>query len=79
MADDINIVIADDHPVFRHGLQQVDRGQTDMEVVARSATGPPRWSAFAARRPTSRCSTSGCPASADSTWQHGGEECSQPV
>lgn len=33
MSSDIQIVLADDHPVFRHGLQQVVDAQTDMEVV----------------------------------------------
>lgn len=30
---DIRVVIADDHPVFRHGLQQVVERQVDMQVV----------------------------------------------
>lgn len=33
MPRDIHVVIADDHPAFRHGLQQVVSAQADMEVV----------------------------------------------
>lgn len=33
MAADIRVLIADDHPVFRHGLQQVVERQADMQVV----------------------------------------------
>ena len=33
MPTDIRVVIADDHPVFRHGLQQVVERQPDMQVV----------------------------------------------
>jgi DNA-binding NarL/FixJ family response regulator len=30
---DIRVVIADDHPIFRHGLRQVVDAQTDMQVL----------------------------------------------
>jgi DNA-binding NarL/FixJ family response regulator len=33
MSSEIQVVIADDHPVFRHGLQQVVNAQADMVVV----------------------------------------------
>jgi DNA-binding NarL/FixJ family response regulator len=33
MSREIQVVIADDHPVFRHGLQQVVNAQADMTVV----------------------------------------------
>jgi DNA-binding NarL/FixJ family response regulator len=36
---DIRVVIADDHPVFRHGLQQVVERQADMQVVEAVADG----------------------------------------
>jgi DNA-binding NarL/FixJ family response regulator len=39
MATDIRIVIADDHPIFRHGLQQVIEAQPDMRVVASVGDG----------------------------------------
>jgi DNA-binding NarL/FixJ family response regulator len=39
MAADIRVVIADDHPIFRHGLQQVVEAQPDMQVVAAVGDG----------------------------------------
>jgi DNA-binding NarL/FixJ family response regulator len=36
---DIRVVIADDHPVFRHGLQQVVERQPDMRVVETAGEG----------------------------------------
>jgi len=39
MAADIRVLIADDHPVFRHGLQQVVERQADMQVVEAVADG----------------------------------------
>ncbi len=33
MPADIRVVIADDHPIFRHGLRQVVEAQPDMQVV----------------------------------------------
>ena len=33
MSSAIRVVIADDHPIFRHGLQQVVERQADMQVV----------------------------------------------
>jgi DNA-binding NarL/FixJ family response regulator len=39
MAADIRVVIADDHPVFRHGLQQVVAAHADIEVVAAVGDG----------------------------------------
>ena len=39
MPTDIRVVIADDHPVFRHGLQQVVERQADMQVVEAVADG----------------------------------------
>jgi len=39
MTADIRVVIADDHPIFRHGLQQVVEAQPDMQVVAAVGDG----------------------------------------
>ena len=39
MPTEIQVVIADDHPVFRHGLQQVVERQADMQVVEAVADG----------------------------------------
>jgi DNA-binding NarL/FixJ family response regulator len=39
MRTDIRVVIADDHPVFRHGLQQVVEKQADMQVVEAVGSG----------------------------------------
>ena len=39
MAADIRVVIADDHPIFRHGLQQVVEAQPDMQVLAAVGDG----------------------------------------
>jgi DNA-binding NarL/FixJ family response regulator len=33
MSAEIRVLIADDHPIFRHGLQQVVERQADMQVV----------------------------------------------
>ena len=38
MLTDVRVVIADDHPVFRHGLQVVER-QADMQAVEAVADG----------------------------------------
>ena len=37
----IRIVIADDHPVFRAGLQGLLSGQEDFQVVGEAETSPP--------------------------------------
>ena len=39
MPTEIRLVIADDHPVFRHGLQQVVERQPDLQVVEVVADG----------------------------------------
>ena len=39
MPPEIRVVIADDHPVFRHGLEKVVEAQTDMQVVAAIGDG----------------------------------------
>ena len=39
MPTEIRLVIADDHPVFRHGLQQVVERQPDLQVVEAVADG----------------------------------------
>jgi DNA-binding NarL/FixJ family response regulator len=39
MPPDIRVVIADDHPVFRHGLEKVVEAQPDMQVVAAIGEG----------------------------------------
>jgi DNA-binding NarL/FixJ family response regulator len=40
MKSRIRIVIADDHPIFRHGLRQVLDADPDMQVLAEAADGP---------------------------------------
>jgi DNA-binding NarL/FixJ family response regulator len=37
--DRIRIVIADDHPVVRAGLQEMLRGQPDFEIVGEASNG----------------------------------------
>jgi DNA-binding NarL/FixJ family response regulator len=39
MGNDIRILIADDHPIFRQGLRQVVEGQQGLAVVAEAADG----------------------------------------
>ncbi len=39
MTEPIRILIADDHPVVRGGLQGMLAGEADFEVIAEAATG----------------------------------------
>ena len=39
MPAEIRVVIADDHPIFRHGLQQVVAAQSDIQVVTAVGDG----------------------------------------
>lgn len=39
MAEDIHIVIADDHPIFRRGLRGIIEGQSDLKVVSEADNG----------------------------------------
>lgn len=39
MAADINVVIADDHPVFRQGLRQIIEFETGLKVVGEASDG----------------------------------------
>ena len=39
MPPEIRVVIADDHPVFRHGLAQVVQNQADMQVIEAMGDG----------------------------------------
>ena len=47
----VRVIIADDHPIVREGLQSVISDQPDMIVVGQAATGaqlshsywPPEW------------------------------------
>jgi DNA-binding NarL/FixJ family response regulator len=39
MSDEIHIVIADDHPIFRRGLRGIIEGQADFKVVADDDNG----------------------------------------
>jgi DNA-binding NarL/FixJ family response regulator len=39
MANEIRVVIADDHPIFRHGLRQIVEKDPRIEVVAEADNG----------------------------------------
>ena len=46
MADIITVVIADDHPIFRHGLRQIIDMDPQLRVVAEAADGEAAWQAL---------------------------------
>jgi len=47
----IRLVIADDHPVFRHGLEQIVAAQPDMQIVATAADGATALDAIRSHAP----------------------------
>ena len=51
MSTAIRLVIADDHPLFRHGLQQVVERQPDMQVVEAVGEGAAALNAIRRLRP----------------------------
>ena len=48
----LNIVIADDHPVFRHGLRNVIEREPDFEVVGEAGDGEIALEMIRSQRPT---------------------------
>lgn len=47
----LRILIADDHPVALHGLQQILAGAPELEVVAAARDGGEAWAALQSQRP----------------------------
>lgn len=48
---DLNIVIADDHPVFRYGLRQIIEAEPDLNVVGEAGDGLSALEMIEAQRP----------------------------
>jgi DNA-binding NarL/FixJ family response regulator len=49
--DPIRVVIADDHPIFRHGLRMIIDGDSQLEVVAEAANGEEAFRAIETEKP----------------------------
>jgi DNA-binding NarL/FixJ family response regulator len=52
MADEVTIIIADDHPIFRQGLRQLIERQADLRVAAEAEDGEAALALVRALRPT---------------------------
>ncbi|PLX29173.1 MAG: DNA-binding response regulator [Ignavibacteria bacterium] len=52
MSDLITIVIADDHPVFRHGLRDIIEAETSMHIVAEAGDGEAALQQIRQQQPT---------------------------
>jgi two-component system nitrate/nitrite response regulator NarL len=51
MANEIRVVIADDHPIFREGLRQIIEKDPRIEVVAEAGNGEGALELIARERP----------------------------
>lgn len=47
----INLIIADDHPIFRQGLRQVIESAPDLHIVAEASEGATAWAHLDTLRP----------------------------
>lgn len=39
MSDEITVLIADDHPIFRRGLRQIIEAESGLQIVAEAEDG----------------------------------------
>jgi two-component system response regulator DesR len=67
----IRVLLAEDQAMVRGALASLLGLEEDIEVIAEVGRGDEVLAAAATPRPTSRCSTSGCPASTPSRSRRG--------
>src|SRR5215470_16632477 len=51
MSDEIRILLADDHPIVRHGLRQSIEEEPDLQIVAEAGDGRAAWQLIQETRP----------------------------
>ncbi|MEP7343329.1 MAG: response regulator transcription factor, partial [Acidobacteriota bacterium] len=51
MSNDIRVLIADDHPIFRQGLRQIIESDSQLKVIAEAADGEQAWQSLQELQP----------------------------
>ena len=59
----VQVMVADDHPLFREGIERAVRERPELELVASVGDGREALELIRGSARRSRCSTCGCPGS----------------